>query len=242
MIRFSKKITDSKRGETIAETIIALTILAMGITFSSALMSGSLKNVNVSKTRVMAVNIAREGIEAMRNIRDTNWLKFSGKRRMCWNHMPQATLPDDCDGLSLINPGSYIIYKDTTQRWRLKAVSTDPFDNTKLYFVDIDKNTDSDKDGNLENDKDMYNHKTVTTGDDALGIATAQATQYRRIIKIEYLDNDGAPVTEMSGRDDVNRMQITSTVTWQDGGNVGQYTVELKTHLTDYLGRENLQN
>jgi hypothetical protein len=233
------------KGETIAETMIALTILAMGITMTSTLMANSLRNVNVSKTRIVAVNIAREGIEAMRNIRDTNWLKFSGKRRMCWNYMPQADPMNDCDGSNLIDPGSYIIYKDEGDRWRLKPVQAVPFNNTDLYYVDIDPvDTDSDGDGIYDNDKDMYNHKTEenVADDDALGIDTAQATQYNRVIKIEYLDNGGILVPDMTGRDDVNRMQITSTVRWQDGGDENQYTVQLETHLTDYFGRENLEN
>ena len=234
----------SKKGETIAETIIALTILAMGIAMTSTLMANSLRNVNTSKYRVIAVNIAREGIEAVRNIRDTNWLKFSSKRRMCWNHMPQPLAEDDCnDTPTLITPGNYIVYKDVDERWRLKLIPGAPtFDLTQLYLVDIDPTIDTDKDGNLTNDNDIYNHKTsdVPTDDDALGKDHAEKSIYKRIIRIDYLKNDGTLVTSGAPSDEVNRMVVTSTVSWLSAGNENK--VELKTHLTDYLGRENLAN
>ncbi len=240
-MKFLKNI----KGETIAETIVALTILAMGIAMTSTLMANSLRNVNTSKYRVIAVNIAREGIEAVRNIRDTNWLKFSGKRRMCWNHMPKPLDEDECnDGSDLINPGNYIAYKDVDERWRLKLIPETPtFDLTQLYLMDIDPTIDTDKDGNLTNDKDIYNHKTPATpaGDDALGKdRIVEQSIYKRIIRIDYLKNDGIPVISGTPADDVNRMVITSTVSWLSTGNENK--VELKTHLTDYLGRENLLN
>jgi len=37
------------------------------------------------RARIVAINIAREGMEGLRNMRDTNWMKFSGDRRGRWN-------------------------------------------------------------------------------------------------------------------------------------------------------------
>jgi len=161
----------ASRGETIAETVIALTVLAIGISLSSVLMANSLKNINTSKERVIATNIAREGIEAVRNVRDTNWLKFSGKRRDCWNHMPKQLAADDCntsDPANLIEPGTYVVYMDEDFRWRLKevvqpqnqkrwlptelnlptAIVPPDFDASRLYTMDIDPLVDSDGDCN----------------------------------------------------------------------------------------------
>ena len=99
----------NKKGEIILETIIAMGILAIGITTSSALLSSSIRNMNSSKNRIIAVNIAREGIEAVRNIRDTNWLKFQANIRKCWNHNPDTDTCNNSD--KPIFPGKYIIYK-----------------------------------------------------------------------------------------------------------------------------------
>lgn len=226
------KIFKNNRGETIAETIIALSILAIGITLSATLMANNLRNMNVSKNRVVAVNIAREGIEAMRNVRDTNWLKFSGKRRICWNHKPGSNPSESCEGSNPILAGNYITYKDENHRWRL-AEATGDLD--MLYKVDIDTSYDTDGDGNYENDGDMYNH--ISNSDpalsDALGDDYLTNTSFSRIITINYLSNDGS-----SGNENNNRMEVISTVTWTKGSD--DHTVTLKTHLTDYLGRDNL--
>lgn len=230
-------IFKNNRGETIAETLIALSILAIGITLSSTLMANSLKNVNVSKNRVIAVNIAREGIEAIRSIRDTNWLKFSGNRRLCWNHFPENDIDEGCDGSNLIEyeANGYVVYKNEDHRWRLNAINpvADPSE-TILYKVDIDTETDTDEDGDFENDHDMYNHIYVDDND-AIGRDNAVPSSFNRTISIRYLENDGT-----DGDSDNNRMEVISSVTWTRGSE--DNTVELKTYLTDYLGRDNLSN
>ncbi|MBU0576990.1 hypothetical protein KJ742_07795 [Patescibacteria group bacterium] len=198
------------------------------------MMANSLRNVNVSKNRVIAVNIAREGIEAVRNIRDTNWLKFSGNRRICWNSLPDEDINEPCDGTDLIDyeADGYIVYKASDHRWRLQDVTA--ADETALSTVDIDLtvNTDGDNDPNGdENDSDMYNH---TDPADALGRDYAQNTNFYRVITIEYLDEDG----NYTNNPYDNRIEVSSTVTWIKGS--AEHSVELKTHLTDYLGRDNL--
>lgn len=211
------------------------------------MISSALQNMREARDRVIATNLAREGLEAVRNIRDTNWLKFSNDRRGCWNHFPgQTVLLDSCDGGDPILPGNYIVYKNNEFRWKLDDTDILGEDTTRLTWVDIDLNVDSDLDGELDNDLDMYNH-ILTNHDDTLG-QQIQNTLFQRTMTVQYLENQpivGNPTIDDEGEwealvDDtaVNRMLITSTVTWPEGG--GQRTVELKTILTDYLGRSSL--
>ena len=63
---------------------------------------------------------------------------------------------------------------------------------------------------------------------------------FTRTIKIEYIKNDGTIISDPAGYSpDVNRMRVTSQVTWMSGRH--RFKVELTTHLTDYLGRERLE-
>jgi hypothetical protein len=251
------KIFRNIKGETITETIIAMSIFAIGITLSSTLVAGSLRNINTSKNRVIAVNIAREGIEAIRNVRDTNWLKFSSRRRLCWNHLPRVEediTNDFCqeDDPGLIESGDYIVYKSEDQRWMLKKVDKtkktttdgqDFYDDTRLYTVDIDPSVDTDGDGNKTNDSDMYNHKLSEedwgNGFNPLGKEYTSPTNFFRMITIDYLDNAGNLLaTDLEPTSDYNRMEVSAKVDWIRAE--ATHTVELKTHLTDYLGRDNL--
>ncbi len=128
-----------RKGETILETLIAMGVLLIGIMMASTIMSTSIRNINSSKNRVVAVNIAKEGLEAIRNIRDTNWLKFNSKKRECWNHDPKT---DSCDGVnSIIGSGDFIVYKEPITdasgeekgwKWRLESLTSGKTEVTEI--------------------------------------------------------------------------------------------------------------
>ncbi|MCK5612996.1 prepilin-type N-terminal cleavage/methylation domain-containing protein [Candidatus Pacearchaeota archaeon] len=283
-----KLIKKNKRGETILETIIAMVILAVGVTTAGAIIGYSLRNMNGSKNRIIAINIAREGVEAVRNIRDTNWLKYNSRRRVCWNHMPEIDPEIGCDGSTPIQPGRYLIYKQAeTERWILTEyeIRDDEFNNTTIpdakttglnYYYNTDTNRtyrkvdekwediatlhlmdidatwlDSDEDHIYDNDEDLFNHAynpndnlDRETVHDSLGEKIVKKTALKRIISIDYLQNDGDLIFEDNGSTTVSnlddRMRITSIVSWQEGNR--NPSVELVTHITDYLGRESFNN
>ena len=65
-----------KTGFTLIELIIASGVFILGIVGAFTL---ALANLNVSReniNRVFAANLAREGIELIRNVRDSNWLRI----------------------------------------------------------------------------------------------------------------------------------------------------------------------
>ncbi len=69
-----KKISCNKKGFTLTEVMIGIMILTVAIVSASNLL---VSLINTNKTNVKALQayyLAQEGIEAIRNIRDTNWL------------------------------------------------------------------------------------------------------------------------------------------------------------------------
>ena len=238
-----------------------------------------------SKNRIIAINAAREGVEAVRNIRDTNWLKYNSKKRTCWNHLPDIDPAVGCsDSATSIQPGRYLIYKQSeTNRWILTEYErgdehgdadipdakiedgTDYYYNpttqrtyrkvnekwediATLHLMDLDATyIDTDGDHIYDNDEDVFNHAynpedtLDRTAHDSVGEKMVKKTALKRIITIEYLNNDGAIISApITVSDSLNRMRITSTVNWQEGDR--SPSVELITHITDYLGRERLAN
>lgn len=223
-----KNFINYRTGESLAESILALSVLAIGMTLSGVVMATSLRNVGSSRERMIAVNIAREGIEAVKNIRDTNWLKFSNDRRNCWNHLPGT--PDTCDRNTpkIVHNRAYIVYLNQKNEWRLTTNTTTQKAN--LSLVDIDSGFDSNGDQNKTNDQDIYNH---LVGNDSLGRETKKTT-FERQIRVFYL----SPTNATNGTFNDNRMKITSTVYWKEKSTTKSLTLE--TIITDYLGRENL--
>lgn len=64
-----------KRAFSLVETMIAIAILVGGITAALSVLSFMLRTVHVLKHEFIAAHLASEGVEVIRNIRDTNWLR-----------------------------------------------------------------------------------------------------------------------------------------------------------------------
>lgn len=64
-----------KRGFTLVETLVALTVLTVGISASLTLISHSLKTASYYQNQTTAFYLAVEGIEFIRNWRDNNFIQ-----------------------------------------------------------------------------------------------------------------------------------------------------------------------
>lgn len=64
-----------KRSFTLLETIVAIYILLLGLVGAIALSAQSLSIVQTFKQELIATNLAQEGIELVRNKRDSNYLE-----------------------------------------------------------------------------------------------------------------------------------------------------------------------
>ena len=62
------------RGQTILELIVSIGIIVSCVVTTLGLVIATTMTSNVSKTEILASNLAREGIEIARSIRDDNWL------------------------------------------------------------------------------------------------------------------------------------------------------------------------
>ncbi|MDO8582279.1 MAG: hypothetical protein Q7S16_05415, partial [bacterium] len=61
-------------GQGLLEAVIALGIIITGVVAALTLAIGSLSAAGASESRLIAANFAREGIELVRNQRDSNWV------------------------------------------------------------------------------------------------------------------------------------------------------------------------
>lgn len=68
----SYKITQS--GQGLIEIIVAIAIIVTGISGAVTLTYSNLRSNESSITQIIGANLAREGVEVVRNLRDENWL------------------------------------------------------------------------------------------------------------------------------------------------------------------------
>lgn len=234
-----------QRGDTILEVVIATSILSAVMVATFAILQRAVDtNLNV-KNRVIALNIAREGMEAVRNIRDTNWLKYSGDRRKKWLCFDQDSDKNACEGnptaIKFINgnnpnaPTYYTVdFNEADDRFYLDRATL----QTEIDFLNAAQTEASRSDARLY----------LTTGvpqkftHDASG--NSPTPFYRQV----YLDienpYDGPLTSEeafcgTSDTDDScqkSRLKVIVKTLWEEENRPRSVTLE--THLYDFFERD----
>jgi len=70
-----KKQIIFNKGFSLAEVIIAIFVLTIGVVGGINLLTRSLSIASLSRAQIIATSLAQEGLEIVRNIRDTNWIE-----------------------------------------------------------------------------------------------------------------------------------------------------------------------
>lgn len=78
--------TGKEFGQTLIETVVGIFILVMGISSAVGLANYALSSTANVTRQLIGMGLAREGAEAVRNMRDTNWLKDTLAVNECWNY------------------------------------------------------------------------------------------------------------------------------------------------------------
>lgn len=214
-----------QKAETLVEVIIAILVVSMGAATATSLVVTALGSNLYNKDTLVATNLAIEGIETVRNVRDTNWLKFSFDAEHCWNIRPEQA---SCN--NKIVGGFYSLGKDLSAKidndLDLKNGSSINNDLFKLKYFDLNVNandpkSDSDGDANKNNDKDFI-------GSNYAGATEVGNIKFFRSIQIIYSDINGNAADENNGQ----IIKITSKVQWIAQGLVKE--IVLNSNLTNY--------
>lgn len=64
----------AQKGFSLVETLVAITILLIAVVGPISLIGDSVHKIYYAKDEIIAINLAQEGIEAVRKVRDTNKL------------------------------------------------------------------------------------------------------------------------------------------------------------------------
>lgn len=107
-----------RRGFTLIEVIISIAVILTAIVGLIGLSSFSVSSLETAKSKVIAVNLAQEGIEIIRNMRDSNWLIY----RTQMEQGPEYSYL----WLTGLGPGTYRVQYDSA------SLTANP-DNPPLY-------------------------------------------------------------------------------------------------------------
>ena len=201
---------------SIVESLVVLLIVVVGVVGVFSIMNSAQKLSQATDDRIEAIQIARDGLEAFTNIRDTNWLLYSADLQNCWN-----TLNYDANCIwntwnsTDITPWSYRIYRDSsTDRFILSA------SNQTGGFADADYRSSFEV---FLDDRKLYRQ---ISGEPLKSLFT------RRIL-IEYYKAD-----DTLWDSDDPKMKVTAIVEWNNSAKQSASILEIDMLLTNW--KENL--
>lgn len=205
-MKFSFKAT------SVIEAIVTTTIITVGITWMYTIYTSSIRLSDTTANKIQAIQIAREGIEAVSNIRDTNWLLFSSDYDNCWMTLNYNNLCiwNNGNTYDIAHNGNYLVYQGSDNRWYLSWATAWTYETSSLY-----------RDGNrvwLDSDG-FYSY---------LGVEELKPL-FTRVIHFSYQEPSG-----LVWDSDSPMVNITSKVEWRDASSNKAHTVELSTLLSNW--------
>jgi type II secretory pathway pseudopilin PulG len=124
------------QGQTLIETIVAIFILTTSLTASLALTVYVFANSARSLNEITATNLAKEGVDVIRNIRDTNWLEsddkggpwgltactLAGKTFNCYPRAWEGVPGNGYHHYDISLDGNYqVVFNSSTNTWTLDS-------------------------------------------------------------------------------------------------------------------------
>ncbi|MFC1600286.1 prepilin-type N-terminal cleavage/methylation domain-containing protein [Patescibacteria group bacterium] len=200
-----------KKGFSLPEVIIAITIIVLIIVTATNLLVSSIRANTLNTNKIIAYNLAQEAIEGVRNIRDNNWIH---------NQYWRGT--DDLFG-SFTDNKKYIIKKNhnlkTVDECKVLGEST----NTKQAVKNAAPWLLVDYSENLsqlyftEDEVKEYSHES-----------TNDISKFRRYVEIKTIPYDLAT----QDNEDQLKISVTAVVEWLEKGKYEEF--RLPTVLTDW--------
>ncbi len=189
---------------SLVEAMVVMLIVVSWVVWMYTIFSSSTNLSDSTSNRLQAISIAREWLEAMMNIRDTNWILYSANTDDCRNTLNYNS---NCIITTWlwISSWSYIIYKNSDNRWYLSWTTT-------WYYIDTTyRNTHR-----VRIDADWFYTQSWWTDFKPI---------FTREIKITYPSWWWTSTWAMN---------IESIVSWADHSKNTPFTVSLNTTLTNW--------
>ncbi len=223
-------VFDNKNlGFTLLETLIALSVVSVGVMAAFTLSTANLNTAKANYQRVLAANLAREGVEIVRNIRDSNWLKIQANA--------------DCDG---VENGTQLCAWNSGLDKNKSIVSFDASLRLGREIAYESIIEDCFTDGTCKLKEGSLHHYQHSTGEN---------TNMARLIILKAICRDtdgdvtspnayGIKVSEdidcyawADGYEEKIGLQVTSQVYWQDFSKT--HTIEVVEELYNWREYEN---
>lgn len=138
-----------KRWFTIWEILVIIVIVSVGLLSVVVVLTNGMKYVQKTRQKVVALNLAREWMEAVYQIRDTNRTRRAGVKDACWlkinplvdDYEPFIWTTPSCINDIRFTSGSYVLQRLATwwQEYFALTGPWSPIDISSLVVADYTK-------------------------------------------------------------------------------------------------------
>lgn len=201
-----------KNGFTLLEVVFGIFILTLSAFASSNLIQSTIVSTTLNKQKLTAYYMAQEGIEVVRNQRDSNWLEQRAEPGVSWT--------DDIlseTNLRIVSPCDF--YGDVNFDGIISEADSDIIRND---LPGEDDGTEAWKRGDLNGDNNITNPDSVILN------------QYLGYIGESFpICDESKFQREVETREvDESTLEVTSRVTWSEKGSTQE--VEVISNLTNW--------
>jgi hypothetical protein len=195
----------NNKAQGLIETIIAIGIIITGLSSAMSLIVQNKIATEEAEDRLIATNLAREGVEIVRNIRDTNWLscEMSGFVPNCNDWDQDLYSGNDVIAVPVFNPlyNSWIIdfapdsiQHDYARIWRKNGGTSE--------FIGV-----------------QFNSNEPTPPDSTL-------TNFRRILELYSICSDKSVLASCPTDNPKIGIRVQSKVLWNSRGRESTIVIE----------------
>lgn len=217
MKNFARKISKDKKGFSLTEVLIGMMILTIAIVSATNLLVSLVRTNRINVNTLQAHYLAQEGIEAIRNIRDSNWLlnlDFRGDGNVYPKLTEGTTYAVSLSSSGWANSKKNSVNTQTELAgyagWDIEPVSSsDSFDQRFALVID---------------EQQLGSH-FYSNG------PASEATFFRHVEILPACEDEEAQAEPERCEESI---MIRSVVSWRDGGD--EKDVTLETILTNWKG------
>lgn len=189
-------------------------------------MISSQRLAESTERRIEAIQIARDGLEAMTNIRNTNWLLYGADYENCWNVFDYD--PNCIGNTTIPSDGSNVDIQHTVSQWiRLRRNANNQFQAVVMSHGLNDNFSNSTYRDNFTVKKDSRGFYTQNPA----AVNTLSPT-YTREMRIDYLN--AANASQWPEASNNPKMKVTAIIQWTDPAKNDTQRLEMSTILTNW--------
>lgn len=149
----------NQSGQSLVELVVAIGVITVGLFSVWNLFISNFNGEQEAGARILSTNLAREGLEIVKNIRDSNWLAIENNETCSYN----GVLYDPCNWDSGLNgDGNGVIENIFSE-------------NVYIDYSSVNSLTDN-KTRIYQNPSGLYSHDS-----------SGRATTYRRLIEMKNI-------------------------------------------------------